>query len=239
MQEIEQYAVNQSFKVESAFVGNERQKILTIDNFLTAPQVLVDFAAKSDNYERYSGHCNFYPGVKLPAPVDYSNNVMEAIKPVLIREYSGISSDWEMNKANCSISLITVEPDKLRKVQLMPHFDSANPYQFAILLFLCDERHGGTAFYRHNATGFETITQQTRTKFEEIYFKEIEAQPLEQKYFTESDERFTKIGVANAKFNRLIVYRSCLLHSPYIDAKVSVNPDPLRGRLTVNSFVAF
>lgn len=234
-----EYKINKDLTVQSIFVGNEGQKIIIADNLLENPHGMVDFAAQNENYERYTGHCNFYPGIKLPAPKQYSDALMALIKPVLVNEYEGISADWEMNKADCAISLITIKPENLRKVQLTPHFDSANTYQFAILLYLCDDSHGGTAFYRHNATGYETITQDTRRNFEDHYFKEIEEKPQRREYFTESDEHFTRIGLVDAKFNRMIIYRSCLLHSPYINSAHSINSNPRAGRLTVNSFVAF
>ncbi|WP_157672140.1 DUF6445 family protein [Cellvibrio sp. PSBB006] len=233
------FQINTQLLVKSFSVGIEKQKVLIIDNFMQQPEHMVDYASARENFEHYTGHCNFYPGIKLPAPKEYSDSLMAVIKPILAQGYEGISLAWDMNKADCSLSLITIKPESLRKVQLMPHFDSTNPYQFALLLFLCNETHGGTAFYRHNTTGYETITQEKRKSFEDIYFREIEEKPLKKEYFTDSDERFTKLGVADAKFNRMIIYRSCLLHSPYIDSTYSVDDNPKTGRLTANSFVAF
>lgn len=59
-------------------------------------------------------------------------------------------------------------------------------------------------------------------------------------YFTESDEYFTKFSQVNAKFNHMVIYRSCLINAPYItNPEQSIISDPGTGRLTVNSFVAF
>lgn len=233
------YQFNNDLQIQSITVGNEQQKIIIVDDAMLNPQAMVDFAISKNEFEQYKGHCNFYPGIRVPAPVDYSSALMQVIHPILLREYDGISAEWELNKAECSLSLITVAPENLRKVQSTPHFDSANTYQFAVLVYLCDESHGGTAFYRHNATNYETITHENRKSFEDVYFKELDKTPIQKEYFTDSNERFTKIGLINANFNRMIIYRSCLLHSPYINPNHSVDPNPRTGRLTINSFFAF
>lgn len=233
------YSLNDDLQIKSFTVGNEQQKIIVVDDLLQQPQAMIDFADSKNQFENYKGHCNFYPGIRVPAPADYSAALTPAIYSILTKEYEGIGLDWEMNKAECSLSLITVKPEDLRSVQSTPHFDSANIFQFAILVYLCGEEHGGTAFYRHNATNYETITHENRKHFEEIYFKELKEKPIQKGYFKESNENFSKIGMVNAKFNRMVIYRSCLLHSPHINPAQSVNPNPRTGRLTINSFFAF
>jgi len=42
-----------------------------------------------------------------------------------------------------------------------------------------------------------------------------------------------------ARFNRLVVYPGSLLHTACINPACSVNADPRRGRLTVNTFYDF
>lgn len=233
------YQLNNNPQIKTFSVGNEQQKIIIVDDFLQQPDAMVNFAVRQSEFEKYKGHCNFYPGIRGPAPAEYSATLTPFIHSLLIKEYEGISPDWEINKAECSLSLITVKPDELRTVQSTPHFDSANSFQFAILVYLCSEEHGGTAFYRHNATNYETITHEKRKNFEDIYFNELKESPIRKGYFTESNKNFSKIGLVDAKFNRMIIYRSCLLHSPYIDPNRSVDSNPLTGRLTINSFFAF
>lgn len=233
------YLLNENLQINSFTVGNEQQKIIVVDGLLQQPQNIVNYAASKNEFERYKGHCNFYPGIRVPAPTEYSAALAPVVHSILLSEYEGIETDWELNKTECSLSLITLKPEDLRKVQSTPHFDSANPYQFAVLVYLCNETHGGTAFYRHNATNYETITHETRKKFEDIYFKELETSSINRGYFTESNAYFTKTGLVNAKFNRMVIYRSCLLHSAHINPNQSVDSNPLTGRLTINSFFAF
>ncbi len=231
---------NENLTVESVQIGNENQKILIIDNLLKRPTDLVEFARKNE-FEPYP--CprpgTGYPGVRLTPPAVYSDALMDLIKPILISEYD-VPTGLELRKAVCSMSLTTVRPENLGSIQLTPHFDTSAYNQFAVLLYLCDEHHGGTAFYRHNATNYEVITVERSEGYTGIYFAELARREKRPVYFTESDEYFTKISQVNAKFNRMVIYRSCLIHSPYINnPEQSINSNPGTGRLTVNSFVAF
>jgi hypothetical protein len=196
--------------------------------------------AKQHNFEAYprTSAGKGYPGVRLTPPAEYSQTITELIKPLLQKEF-GIPPETEMRKSECAMSLMTVKPEDLGAVQRLPHFDTSNINQFAVLLYLCDQTHGGTAFYRHNATGLEFINPQTSDRYLSIFFDELEKQPPPLKYFTDSDERFTKIGFLPAAVNRMVIYRSCVLHSPYIVAERSIDANPRTGRLTVNTFVAF
>ncbi len=109
----------------------------------------------------------------------------------------------------------------------------------AILLYLCDGRHGGTGFYRHNATGLQQITEATREAYLDTYYDEINARRPAQRYFDNSDDQFTLLGLIPAKFNRMVVYPGSLLHSACINPAISLSTDPRAGRLTLNSFYDF
>lgn len=233
------YAMNEELVVKSIHVGNEGQKILIIDNLMSNPKNMIDFAAEKSDFYLYKKEGNFYPGVRLPPPKGYFDCLMKAIRPVINAEYE-IDNDAKMTKAECSVSLVTLKPEELSKMQSLPHFDSVNQNQFALLHYLCDEKHGGTAFYRSNLTGYETVTRERFEHYTSSFVEDIKNNgPPKQEYIVDTNERFTKVGSVKIKYNRLIVYRSCLLHSGLIDSGISVDPDPRTGRLTANAFVAF
>lgn len=234
-----QYILNNNLSVDTITTGITNQKILVIDNVLKTPEALVEFACNHPFVPYPTMQFNKgYPGIRLLAPADYSQSLMETIKPILTSEFD-YPKDAELGKTECSISLMTVKPEDLALTQLTPHIDTNNFHQFAILLYLCNESHGGTAFYRHNATRLETITQDTSEAFIKHYFDEINHKRPKQEYFSESNEYFTKTGMVSVRFNRMVIYRSCLLHSSYIRPERSIDTNPRTGRLTVNSFVAF
>jgi hypothetical protein len=50
---------------------------------------------------------------------------------------------------------------------------------------------------------------------------------------------YEQIGAVEARFDRLVVYRSRLLHSGLIPPGIDLPGDPRRGRLTANIFVNY
>jgi hypothetical protein len=50
---------------------------------------------------------------------------------------------------------------------------------------------------------------------------------------------YTETAHFAARFNRLLVYRSCSLHSGIIPSDTRLSADPRVGRLTVNLFLDF
>ncbi|GGY62395.1 hypothetical protein GCM10011613_02350 [Cellvibrio zantedeschiae] len=234
------FALNENLSVKILNPNNPIQKIIIIDDILKQPNNLIAFAA-ANNFSPYAGHGTGkgYPGLRLTPPSDYSNTIVDFIKP-LIRSEFAIPENLEMGKSECALSLMTTKPEELGPLQCVPHFDTSNINQFAVLLYLCGQPHGGTAFYRHNATGLEFITPATKDRYLDMFFAELNEKRPAQQYFSESNERFTKIGFLPAALNRMVIYRSCVIHSPYlIDPGRSINSDPRTGRLTVNTFVAF
>jgi hypothetical protein len=233
------YEMNRDIQVQSFCVGNEQQKIVIIDSLMKNPQVMVDFAANTPFLGLDKKEGNYYPGIRLPPPREYFPSLMAMISPILCQEY-GIQIDAKMTKAECAISLLTYKPEELSKVQSLPHFDSANSRQFALLHYFCDKKHGGTAFYRHNLTGYETVSRERLDNYMDIFIKDIDQNgPPQKEYIVDSNERFTKIGSVDVNYNRLVIYPSFLLHSACIDSTISVDSNPRTGRLTANAFVAF
>ncbi|WP_202620088.1 DUF6445 family protein, partial [Escherichia coli] len=106
------------------------------------------------------------------------------------------------------------------------------------LLYLCDENRGGTAFYRHRATGLQRISADACEGYGEAVAAELERQPALPRYFGESDAHFELLGVMRARFNRLVLYRGSLLHTAIVNPR-RLSADPRAGRLTVNSFYDF
>jgi hypothetical protein len=234
------YELNPQLSIQLLNPAHAIQKIIVIENLLANPQALIEFAAEN-RFEAYprSASGRGYPGIQLVPPTAYSQAITHFIKPIIQKKF-GVDEALEMRKSKCAISLMTLKPEELSPAQCVPHFDTSNVNQFAIILYLCDQIHGGTAFYRHNATGFEFITPSTSDQYFDNLFAEQKNRPPAQRYFTDSDPQFTKLGVVPAKFNRMVIYRSCTLHSPYLtNLEHSINSDPCTGRLTVNSFVAF
>lgn len=231
------YSIQLPPTIQSVTIG-EHQAII-IDNFLQDPYSMVEVAAQSPFFP-YPGleTKKGYPGIRAEAPADYSHNLTDLLEP-LIKLNFNIPEQLEVRKSICAFSLTTLPPEELGPLQCTPHFDASTSSHIAVLLYLCDERHGGTGFYRHNATGLQQITEDTREHYLDVYYEEINTQRPERKYFHDSNAQFSFLGMIPAKFNRLVVYRGSLLHSACINPSLSVNANARSGRLTVNTFYDF
>lgn len=223
--------------VRSVRIGDHQ--VVVIDNFLEDPQALVE-AACGSTFEAAPGadQKKGYPGLRALAPAEYSYNVTELLDP-LIKINFGVSEELDIRKSACTFSLTTVPPSELGPLQRTPHFDASTPHHMAALLYLCGEAHGGTGFYRHKSTGLQQITPETRERYGDIYYEEIQRRPPRPRYFDDSDEQFTLLGMIPARFNRMVVYSGGLLHSACINPGESICSDPRKGRLTVNTFYDF
>lgn len=223
--------------VRSVRVGEHQ--VVFIDDFLQNPQALVD-AARQAQFAPCPGaeQRRGYPGVRAPAPLAYTERLTELMDP-LIRLNFGVPDEFELKKTPCAFSMTTVAPQDLGPLQRVPHFDASTPHYMAVLLYLCDERHGGTAFYRHRASGLQQITADNREAYGEHVYAEVDRHPPPPRYFGDSDDRFELLGMMPARFNRLVIYRGSLLHSAIVNPATALASDPGTGRLTVNTFYDF
>lgn len=220
-------------------IGKEKNKVVVIDDFLKSPWSLIDYAQNVE-FSPYpiAAQRKGYPGVRVVAPAGYGELVRERIDPIVQQEFD-IPTAVSLKTYQEALNLITVPEHELGPLQRIPHFDASDPNFFAVLLYLCDDRHGGTGFYRHNSTGYESITPARCDRYLDSCYEELNRQRRPKKYFSESDELFSKIDFIPAKFNRLVIYKGGLLHSANILGCQSINFDPVSGRLTANVFIGY
>lgn len=231
------FAVRMPPDIRSVQVGEHQ--VVFIDDFLEDPQALVDAACQAafrpcPGADERRG----YPGVRAPAPRAYTESLTALMDP-LIRVNFGVPEALPLKKTPCAFSLTTVAPHDLGPLQRVPHFDASTPHYMAVLLYLCDERHGGTAFYRHRASGLQQITADNRDAYGERVYAEVDGRAPPPRYFGDSDDRFELLGMLPARFNRLALYRGSLLHSAIVHPATGLASDPRQGRLTVNTFYDF
>ena len=223
--------------VQSVRIGEHQ--VVFIDDFLEDPRALFEAACASE-FKPYPGvvERKGYPGMRAKMPAGYSANLTALMEP-LIRLNFAVPEELPLRKSECAFSLTTVQPQMLGPLQRTPHFDSSTPHHMAVLLYLCGEEHGGTAFYRHKATGLQQIRQDSSERFLDVYYEEINAVHPKARYFDDSNEHFEFLALMPARFNRLVIYRGSLLHTAVINPGSSISDDPRTGRLTANSFYDF
>src|ERR1700689_1483851 len=113
-------------------IGAEGVSVLVVDNFLSRPQLLVDYAAGCA-FEGVSD--TFYPGVRAPLPGIYCF-ALRAFLGELVAEAFGLAKDRIVGELG-HFSLVTPPAADLKVPQRLPHVDSTDAGQLAVLHYLC------------------------------------------------------------------------------------------------------
>jgi hypothetical protein len=221
-------------RVERLSVGREGHPVLILDGLLAGAESLVDFAADTATLAPVKAAANFYPGVRAPAPTGYVQALITALRPYLAETF-GAPTDGKAHITS-ALSMAVLPADQASLAQRLPHIDTTAPTQLAILHYLCGPEHGGTAFYRHRATGFEAINPQRRPAYLAALRREMaDGAANREGYITASDAVFEQTAVVAPVFNRIVVYASNLLHAGILPDR-SASAHPRLGRLTTNTF---
>lgn len=212
-------------------VGEEQQPVLVVDNFLTQPELLIDYCCENPSFNAADA---FYPGVRMLAPREYLIAISEYLRPI-IAEVFGVE-DGAISRLFSSYSMVTTPPEKLRPEQAVPHFDSDSMTELASVYYLCDSRFGGTSIYRHRETGFEFVNAERRAQYMEALLAALHKGQISRQYMNGSNNLFEQIYSVPAQFNRFIMYRGTSLHSGNISKDFQFTNNPRTGRLTLNTF---
>lgn len=218
-------------------IGNEREPILIVEGVLAEPQRLIEYAAREVHFSPAWRPSGGYPGVRAPAPLNYVERLVRALDP-LVRRAFGLER-VKLARAECNLSMVTVPPTQLMPNQRVPHIDTVDPLQFAFLHYLCGPEHGGTAFYRHRATGFETLTADRQSLYDRVRGEELGSGLPAADYIRGDTDHFVQTAAFESRFDRVLIYRSRILHSGQIRPAASLTGDPRQGRLTGNIFVNY
>ena len=218
-------------------IGLERRPLAIVDEFAHDPEGLIAYAESGEPFRATPG--DLYPGIRKSAPPEYADGFWARYGD-LIREQFGMPTSSVARVIFSAFSITTTDPQHLRPVQRVPHFDTSAANQLAIVHYLCGPEHGGTSFYRHRSTGFETISQERLHHYAETLKREVMTEhPPPAKYIDGDDALFIRISTCEARYNRALIYSSNVLHSGDIRRISSSETAPRNARLTINSFVRF
>jgi hypothetical protein len=228
--------LHDQFRHEVVLVGLERAPVLVVDNLFSEPQALIDCAASSARFA--TDPRSFYPGPRAPMPAAYGSALRTLLGPLIGEAFGLASTDVVRDK--CDFSIVTTPPDRLHVLQRMPHIDNTDPKHFALLHYLCGPGYGGTSFYRHRGTGFETVDEARFPIYRAAVQQELASRgPPPARYLNGDSEMFERIASFEGRFNRLLVYRGRGLHCADIAPGFRGDSDPRTGRLTANAFFYF
>ncbi len=159
--------------------------------------------------------------------------------------FAKMNSKFALRKGNdvnvllSAFSIATLPTEKLRPIQMLPHFDCPADNQFAMVHYLCDAKHGGTSIYRHNLTGYERINESRQSEYRQLLKQQAIAEKLHlnSRYIDGDTQLFTRVHALEAKINRAVIYPSNVLHSGNIHPEHGLSASPATGRLTISSFI--
>ncbi len=212
-------------------MGREGEPLVIIDGFSGKTDALLE-AAYAAEYQQAGAS---YPGIRAwadPSYLDVRRDLMMRIMQQIFGFTSGIRLDAS------TFSLVTLGAEELHPLQRIPHYDHAGGEVIAIMHYLLGAQSGGTAFYRHRRTGFETITPDREDIYNASLATDERAFGMPPAQFCYGDtDWFELIDEVEAAPDRLVLYRGRQLHSGVIPDPLALSSDPRKGRLTINMFL--
>jgi hypothetical protein len=222
-----------AMRVQKLAIGRENAPLLVIDNLVADPEELVADAVS----KRYTEPHRYYPGLRAKAPLSYQAFLVSALRNVLC-EYFGLEAA-ALRFSMCHYSVVTTPPEQLTLLQRIPHIDSTDSRGLASIHYLFKSDLGGTAFYRHRATGFEYVDDSRKAAYYSVLEQELAGPAAPQPQYIDSDTAlFERVGMQDGVFNRMLVYRRNSLHSGVLTRGLPLSANPASGRLSINCFLA-
>lgn len=212
-------------------IGREAQPLVTLDGFAPDPDGLRAFAADA----AFGTAGEHYPGVRAALPPDYLATQLPVIASAAARAYGRVR---RIRLIDASFSIVTRPPDALSLAQRLPHVDAYGSERIALVHYLSPAGGDGTAFFRHRSTGFETVDAARAPGYAAQLGVELAAGGAPSGYVADDTPLFERTALAEARYNRALVYRSYALHSGAISPGATLSADPRAGRLTVTGFFA-
>lgn len=212
-------------------MGREGEPLVIIDGFSGAVDALLE-AGYAATYQNAGAS---YPGIRSWADPSYLDRRRPLMMQIM-QQVFGFSRGVRLDAS--TFSLVTLAGHQLAPLQRIPHYDHAGGEVVAVMHYLMGPGTGGTAFYRHRRTGFETITPAREQAYNAALAKDERSYGMPAaRYFHGDGDWFEQIDEVEAQPDRLVLYRGRQLHSGVIPEPALLSPDPRRGRLTINMFL--
>jgi hypothetical protein len=218
-------------KVSVRPMGLEREPLVIIDQFSGIADQLLQLG-RAAQYQHAGAS---YPGIRSWADPSYLD-LRRALMMQVMQQVFGFSKGVRLDAS--TFSLVTLAEEELSPLQRIPHYDHAGGEVIAIMHYLLGPESGGTAFYRHRRTGFETITPDREDVYNAALAADERAHGMPPGHYYHGDSAwFEMIDEVEALPDRLVLYRGRQLHSGVIPDPAKLSSDPQRGRLTINMFL--
>jgi hypothetical protein len=228
--------LNPAARIRIFPIGLSREPVIAVEDTLLDPDAAIEQAACLAFEAADEGRGGF-PGVRAQAPRALAETLIDGAMP-LIEQVFGLARA-ALSGVDASFSIVTAPPAALHPMQRIPHIDSRDPRRLALLCYLGRGAMGGTAFFRQDSTGLEQVSPDRFDAYRAARQADLARLPVEVRYPGAGTPGYTETAHFEARFNRLLVYRSCSLHSGIIPSDAKLSADPRLGRLTLNIFMDF
>lgn len=111
-------------------VGESNSPAILMDNAFTDFDILMKRAFTVN----FQPEAQFYPGVRAHTPPEYQRWLIELFNQQLLPRLVGKPS--RANLISCNYSVITRRPEALHPLQTVPHVDSTQSLNFAVVHYL-------------------------------------------------------------------------------------------------------
>jgi hypothetical protein len=204
-----------------------------VDDFLLDPHALVAEAAAAR--ARFAvDPANYYPGPEL----DLGREVALRLDEFFIQHVRRALGAQRTISVAARLALATLAPHQLHPLQRLCHRDCVDlapgtGAAAAVVYLFEDARMGGTSFYKptRDAAATARVLRQAHAGVADSAHAAA--------YLSASNADFEQLCTIAARFNRAIFYDGEIFHAAQIEQAALLDPDPARGRLTMNGFFRF
>lgn len=217
--------------IEVREIGAEGALAVVVDDFAADPHRW----RKEASDREYRAMGDFYPGGRAAVPAAYFSDVGPVLGEIF-RNVFGCTGRMSIQRALYSIA--STPRNELGLAQRIPHFDETATGHFAMVHYLSLDDLGGTAFYRHRSTGFESVSAERHRNYLDRLTDDfrVHGEPAPA-YICGDTPLFEQTTLVEHRFNRAVVYPASLLHCSQLQQGLALDPDPLCGRLTIAAFM--
>jgi len=227
-------AFNPDAKVEWVRIGRRDIRLSLIDDVLQDPKSV---AALGFEQSYSADRSNLYPGFRAVVPEGFSTAFRGWLTPIL-RRTGVLDARQTIEQDQSFFSVVATASEDLLPLQRIPHYDSTDPNLFAAVIYLCDTRFSGTAFYRHRRTGYEEITAENVRNYQLALNSDMRLHGAPKKEYMAGDNLLFEMIFANElKFNSAIIYPGRLLHAARIGKQFRPPQNKDEWRLTITALL--
>jgi hypothetical protein len=218
------FAINENLTYTTYTVGEEDTKVLVLENFYKYPKLVRQLFLKTPvpmwKYRKGSGNLKDYYDCRHSFTMNFGyDHVHKFIAHLVKKEFK--FDIYFRPEATTNVFQLVKSPPK--GFSAFPHSDiiepgrNVQPVNALVYLNTPQECHGGTALFRHRASGRETMPKSRNgfNNFEKKYFSDPGMREDGRTYWCDIEKYWEKFHLIEMKFNRMTIFPSEVFHGAW------------------------